>query len=168
MILERWCTFHGMKTTKLMFHAVKLFFFKNCYLRCRQFSCVKSFCCCVCQTSCESQIWLSATGRRLPLRTWRNQLRWQRRLDIFLAIDDKQKLIFRSLETLSWAHPPDAHPNMAKGSAATLHWPRVMSEISHFWARLVERVMPNATGETACVGLCVTEYLISAHIPVGV
>lgn len=72
---------------------------------------------------------VSAAGRCLPLPTWCSQLRWQRRLDVFLVIDDRQKLILIIPKAFLSARSADADPNMAKGSAATLHRPGPLSEI---------------------------------------
>lgn len=52
-------------------------------------------------------------------------------MDIFLVIDDRQKLILIIPNAFLSARSADADPNMAKGSAAALHRPGPLSEISH-------------------------------------
>lgn len=77
---------------------------------------------------------VTAAGRSFLLWTWRDQLGWKQRLDIFLAIDDRQKLILVLRSAFLSSRSADAHPNMAIGSAVTLHWPRLLSEISQLRA----------------------------------
>lgn len=50
-------------------------------------------------------------------------------MDVFLVIDDRQKLILIIPKAFLSARSADADPNMAKGSAATLHRPGPLSEI---------------------------------------